>query len=84
VRGATVSRIRRDIRHEDRPYVVLIVEDETVLRGIVAEHLCQAGFTVIEATNAAEAVGIFGTGRTIDLVFSDVDMPAPIRWTELV
>jgi CheY-like chemotaxis protein len=56
---------------------VLVVEDEILVRSLVAEFLRQAGYTVIEASNAAEAVAIFGTGRTIDLVFSDVEMPGP-------
>jgi CheY-like chemotaxis protein len=58
---------------------VLVVEDEIVVRSIVADCLRQAGYTVIEASNAAEAIAIFRTGRTIDLVFSDVEMPGPDR-----
>lgn len=64
-------------RHEIQPHVVLVVEDEILVRSVVAEFLRGAGYTVIEASNAAEAVAIFRTGRTIDLVFSDVEMPGP-------
>ena len=67
----------QEARDEDRPHVVLVVEDEILVRSVVAEFLRDAGYTVIEASNAAEAVAIFGAGRTIDLVFSDIEMPGP-------
>ena len=56
---------------------MLVVEDEILVRSVATEFLRNAGYTVIEASNAAEAVAVFRTGKTIDLVFSDVEMPAP-------
>jgi len=55
--------------------VILIVEDEVIIRSLVAEHLRETGFTVIEAANAAEAVVVLSTQTDIDLVFSDITMP---------
>jgi CheY-like chemotaxis protein len=72
-----LSPIKQPARHEIQPHVVLVVEDEILVRGVVAEFLRGAGYTVIEARNAAEAVALFRIGRTIDLVFSDVEMPGP-------
>lgn len=54
---------------------VLVVEDEFLIRMLVADHLRDAGFTVIEAFNGDEAIAILTTGAPIDLVFTDVRMP---------
>lgn len=58
----------------DRP-TILIAEDEVVVRGVVAEHLRRAGFHVIEAFNAAEAIDILQSHEPIELVFTDIAMP---------
>ncbi|HEX3429453.1 MAG TPA: response regulator [Rhizomicrobium sp.] len=54
---------------------ILIAEDEVVVRGVVADHLRKAGFRVIEAFNAAEAVEVLQSGEAVDLVFTDIAMP---------
>lgn len=54
---------------------VLLVEDEFLIRMIVADHLRDAGFNVTEAVNGEEAVAILTAGASIDVVFSDVRMP---------
>ena len=55
--------------------VVLVVEDEVVLRMAVSAHLRDAGFVVIEAVDAEEAVELLRANRSIQLVFSDITMP---------
>lgn len=60
---------------EAEPATILIAEDEVLVRGVVAEHLRDAGFQVIEASNAAEAVDVLESGEPVDLVFSDIAMP---------
>ena len=59
----------------DRRRAILVVEDEVLVRAAAAEHLRDAGYVVTEAADAAEAVRILGAERSIDLVFSDVNMP---------
>jgi len=54
---------------------ILIVEDEILIRMAAAEHLRVAGYSVLEATDAAEAVRLIAADRSIELVFSDVHMP---------
>ena len=56
--------------------VVLLVEDETLLRETTAEYLRLSGFTVVEAANAAEALAAFVAGESVDVVFSDVRLAA--------
>jgi DNA-binding response OmpR family regulator len=62
-----------------RPATVLFVEDNVVVRLAFAEHLRDEGFTVIEASTAAEAIEALQTADvTVDFVFSDVAMPGPM------
>jgi two-component system, response regulator PdtaR len=54
---------------------VLVVEDEILIRSAAAEFLRGAGYKVIEAATAVEAVAVFASRVQIDLVFSDINMP---------
>jgi DNA-binding NtrC family response regulator len=54
--------------------VVLIVENDVLLRLVTASNLRDAGFEVIEAVNAAEALRILAR-VPVDVLFSDIDMP---------
>lgn len=54
---------------------VLVVEDEVLIRMDVADYLRDNGFQVVEAANAAEAVAVLSSTTTVDLVFTDVQMP---------
>jgi two-component system, response regulator PdtaR len=57
---------------------ILVVEDETLVRMGVAEHLRDAGFTVIEAASGDEARVVLEAGVQVDLVFSDITMPGGV------
>ncbi len=63
--------------------VVLVVEDEVVLRMAVSLHLREAGLVVIEAVDAQEAVEILRVNKSIALVFSDINMPGPADGNDL-
>jgi CheY-like chemotaxis protein len=54
--------------------VVLVAEDDALVRLCVAEHLRDSGYTVVEACNGDEAIAVFAA-RAVDVVFSDVRMP---------
>src|SRR6516225_2237118 len=58
-----------------RPTIVLVVEDEILIRAAVAEYLRISGYTVVEAADAAEAIAVFVSGEPIDVVMCDVQMP---------
>jgi CheY-like chemotaxis protein len=58
-----------------RKRVVLVVEDEVLLRYLIADHLREVGFNVLEAANAHDAMTLLESHLTVDLVFSDVNMP---------
>ncbi len=56
--------------------MVLVVEDEPIIRFSLAMYLEQSGFEVREAENAAEAIAILQEPNClVNLVFSDVRMP---------
>lgn len=57
--------------------VVLVVEDEVLVRSAVAEELREAGFQVIEACDADEALRALSAIQ-IDIVLTDVTMPGSL------
>ena len=59
--------------------VVLVVEDEALVRLTIADYLRDCGYAVAEAADTNEALEIFASGEPVDVVFTDVQMPAP--WT---
>ena len=53
---------------------VLVVEDETLLRLMLSDYLLEAGFNVLEAFSADDAIRKIET-NDVDIIFSDVHMP---------
>lgn len=62
---------------------VLLVEDEPLIRLFVSELLEEAGFKVVEAANAAEALVILEAGLRVNVLLTDVDMPSGCNGFEL-
>ena len=62
---------------------VLVVEDDVLVRMHGIDIFEEAGFTVIEADNAHEALAILGEGAQVHMLFSDIDMPGSIDGLEL-
>ena len=60
------------------PAVVLVVEDEPLIRMDVAATFEEAGYKVYEAANADEAVGLLEEFADIHALVTDVDMPGSI------
>lgn len=56
---------------------ILVVEDEFFIRMLLADELRDAGYQVIEACTADEALEVFRT-VTPDAIISDVRMPGSI------
>ena len=70
----TKSMPDQDVVPADMPRI-LVAEDEFLIRMLVSDHLREAGFSVVEAFNADEAMDILKSGALIDLIFTDVRMP---------
>jgi CheY-like chemotaxis protein len=63
--------------------VVLIVEDELLLRINAAEMIAEAGFDVVEAANADEAIAVLEVRPDIHIVFTDIQMPGSMDGLKL-
>ena len=63
--------------------VVLIVEDEFLQRMNAAEMIGDAGFNVVEAGNADEAIAILEGRPDIRVVFTDIQMPGSMDGLKL-
>lgn len=55
--------------------VILVVDDEALLRLLAADHFAEAGFEVLEAANGAEAMDVLAARPDIEAVLTDVQMP---------
>jgi CheY-like chemotaxis protein len=80
--GATAAVFPRDAKKIRS--AILVVEDEVLVRMMIADELRNAGYTVIEASTAHEALELLRQkGVEVQLVFSDVRMPGTIDGTAL-
>ena len=57
------------------PPAILVVEDDVLVRTLVAGYLRECGYDVVEAGSADEAIRVLDAGMRTDIVFSDVNMP---------
>lgn len=62
---------------------VLVVEDDEQVRLTVVDLLTDLGYRVLRAGDAASALTVIDSGIHIDLLFTDVVMPGPLRSPEL-
>jgi CheY-like chemotaxis protein len=62
---------------------ILVVEDDEDVRGTVIDMLTDLGYRVLKAKEAQSALAIVESGIPIDLLFTDVVMPGPLRSPEL-
>jgi CheY-like chemotaxis protein len=63
--------------------VVLIVEDEALVRMTAVGMVEEAGFEVLEAANADEAILLLEARRDITVVFTDIEMPGSMDGLKL-
>jgi CheY-like chemotaxis protein len=57
---------------------VLVVEDEPLVRFMAMDIVEEAGFQVLEAADADEALSLLDQPDRIDIVFTDIRMPGSI------
>jgi len=67
---------------KSRP-VVLVVEDDPLLRMLAVEIVQEAAFTAIEARDADEAVVLLESRTDITLLFTDINMPGSMDGLKL-
>ncbi|GGF80962.1 hypothetical protein GCM10007301_46330 [Azorhizobium oxalatiphilum] len=62
---------------------ILVAEDDDAVRETVVGLLADLGYRVLKARDAESALTIIESGMPIDLLFTDVVMPGPLKSTEL-
>ena len=66
-----------------KPTAVLIVEDEPLVRFCAVQTVEDAGFAVVEAANADEAIAILESRRDIRVIITDIHMPGSMDGLKL-
>ena len=69
--------------HSVIPAVVLVVEDEMLLRMRAVDMVEDAGYTSIEAVDADQAVAILEARSDIALMLTDIQMPGSMDGLKL-
>ena len=67
----------------NRKAVVLVVEDNPLIRMCAVDLVLAAGFEALEAVDADEAIRILEARPDIQLVFTDVSMPGSMDGIKL-
>ncbi|MDR6643829.1 PAS domain S-box-containing protein [Luteibacter sp. 1214] len=62
---------------------ILVAEDDEAVRETVVGMLGELGYRVLKARDAESALSIIESGIAIDLLFTDVVMPGPLRSPQL-
>lgn len=78
--GPTIEWSRTAVDTASR---ILLVEDDVLLRLAASSILLDAGYEVLEAANAREAIEVLETVPGIGLMISDIQMPGPIDGVKL-
>ena len=65
------------------PVRILLVEDEPIVRFVMAEALRDLAATVIEASTADEAWEYLTSGAAVDVVFTDHRLPGSLTGAQL-
>jgi CheY-like chemotaxis protein len=69
--------------HGPPPRVVLVVEDEMLLRMRAVDMVQDAGYISVEAADADEALAILEARSDIALLFTDIQMPGSMDGLQL-
>ncbi|MFL5353705.1 response regulator [Archangium sp.] len=62
---------------------ILVVEDDPEVRATVVELLTELGYRVLKASDGQSALAVIQSGLHVDLLFTDVVMPGPVRSPDL-
>jgi len=54
---------------------VILVDDDALVREVIAEHLESAGYGVIAAASGTEALALLAAGEAVDALVTDLSMP---------
>jgi CheY-like chemotaxis protein len=77
------STAKPDVEIDASPKHVLVVDDDVVIRLVIAEVMRDEGLSVIEARSGEDAAGYLKSGGRADLIFSDIHMPGSMDGLQL-
>ena len=82
---AAAGAVLRDGLHGTPPSAatILVVEDDPDVREMIVGILSDLGYRTLVATNGPEALAILNDGHSVDLLFTDIVMPAGMSGTDL-
>ena len=63
---------------------ILVVEDDLAVQATVVDILGGLGYRVLRAHDGQAALAILNSGVPVDLIFTDVVMPGPVRSVDMV
>ncbi|MBR1202704.1 MULTISPECIES: ATP-binding protein [unclassified Bradyrhizobium] len=63
--------------------IVLVVEDDRLVRSYVLTQIESLGYTTLSANNGGEALAVLDSGAPVDLLFTDVIMPGAMNGRDL-
>ena len=72
-----------DAERPSGAHVVLVVEDNAIVRSVAVARFEELGHTVLEAGSAAGALELLASAAPIDLLFTDVVIPGGVGGLEL-
>jgi CheY-like chemotaxis protein len=78
----TAAELQASPEIEGGTEVVLVVEDDALVRRFVVTQIESLGYSTLEASNATEALKMIGN-TAFDLLFTDVIMPGPMNGRRL-
>jgi signal transduction histidine kinase len=74
-KGIQRREVAEPMRTGDRSEIVLVVEDDSLMRRLTTEALHELGYTVFDSENASGALEILDRVADVKLLFTDVVMP---------
>jgi len=73
--GDAQARLVGELPHGSQDEIILVVEDDERVRHLSVDALRELGYTVVQASDAAQALTVLTMQPRIDLLFTDVVMP---------
>ncbi|MEN3350621.1 MAG: hypothetical protein V7632_4256, partial [Bradyrhizobium sp.] len=83
VTSPAVAPDRRQSNQRGAQEIVLVVEDDKLVRTYVLAQIESLGYTTLSASNGAEALVVLDSGAPVDLLFTDVIMSGAMNGREL-
>jgi PAS domain S-box-containing protein len=65
----------REPEKAETPAIILVVEDEPVVRGLIVDVLVELGYRTLEAPDGPSALTVLQSPQQIDLLVSDIGLP---------